>query len=77
MTSRGTEANAASINSESPARPDSIRPGSLALFAHDLKTPINHIIGYSELLVEEAEEGGHPRGNNGSAKSGGELGRHP
>jgi adenylate cyclase len=27
---------------------------------HELRTPINHIIGYSELLLEVAEEGGHP-----------------
>src|SRR5712691_7292490 len=26
---------------------------------HDLRTPINHVIGYSELLLEEAEDGGH------------------
>ena len=26
---------------------------------HDLKTPLNHIIGYSELLIEDAEENGH------------------
>ena len=27
---------------------------------HELRTPINHIIGYSELLLEVAEEQGHP-----------------
>lgn len=26
---------------------------------HDLRTPINHIIGYSELLIEQAQEDGH------------------
>src|SRR5215211_1180988 len=26
---------------------------------HELRTPINHIIGYSELLLEEAAEGGY------------------
>ena len=28
----------------------------MAHFAHDLKTPINHIIGYCDLLLEEAED---------------------
>jgi class 3 adenylate cyclase/CheY-like chemotaxis protein len=28
---------------------------------HELRTPINHIIGYSELLLEVADEQGHPR----------------
>src|ERR687894_491818 len=28
---------------------------------HELRTPINHIIGYSELLLEVAEEQGHPQ----------------
>src|SRR5215207_6941512 len=27
---------------------------------HELRTPINHIIGYSELLLEVAAELGHP-----------------
>jgi adenylate cyclase len=27
---------------------------------HELRTPINHVIGYSELLLEVAEEQGHP-----------------
>jgi two-component system, sensor histidine kinase and response regulator len=26
---------------------------------HDLRTPLNQIIGYSEMLVEQAQEGGH------------------
>jgi hypothetical protein len=25
---------------------------------HDLRTPVNHIIGYSELLIEQAEDSG-------------------
>jgi signal transduction histidine kinase len=30
----------------------------LRTFKHDLRTPINHIIGYSELLLEEASDAG-------------------
>jgi signal transduction histidine kinase len=26
---------------------------------HDLRTPLGHILGYSELLVEQMREGGH------------------
>ncbi len=44
--------------SAQPNPADPIRPGSMALFAHDLKTPINHIMGFSQLLLEEAEDGG-------------------
>jgi signal transduction histidine kinase/DNA-binding response OmpR family regulator len=31
----------------------------LANMSHELRTPLNAIIGYSEMLCEEAEEGGH------------------
>ena len=26
---------------------------------HDLRTPLGHILGYSELLIEQMQEGGH------------------
>ena len=26
---------------------------------HDLRTPLSHILGYSELLIEEMQEAGH------------------
>ena len=26
---------------------------------HDLRTPVGHILGYSELLIEELREAGH------------------
>jgi adenylate cyclase len=42
--------------SESPKRP----PDPLAKLRHDLRTPVNQILGYSELLQEEAEEKGQP-----------------
>lgn len=31
----------------------------LATLRHDLRTPMNHIIGYSEMLIEDATELGH------------------
>ena len=33
-------------------------PAALAQLRHELLTPLNHIIGYSELLLEEAGESG-------------------
>jgi phosphoserine phosphatase RsbU/P len=41
----------------SPASPDARAP--LSHLRHDLRTPINQIIGYSELLMEEAADAGH------------------
>jgi len=35
------------------------KPDPMAQLRHDLRTPINQILGYSELLQEEAEEAGH------------------
>jgi signal transduction histidine kinase len=31
-----------------------------ALLVHDLRTPLSQIIGYSELMIEQAEEGSCP-----------------
>jgi class 3 adenylate cyclase len=40
------------------ARPaDALTPVRLAKLRHDLRTPINHIIGYSEMLLEDAAAG--------------------
>jgi signal transduction histidine kinase len=33
-------------------------PATLKVLKHELRTPINHIIGYSELLAEAAEDEG-------------------
>ena len=33
-----------------------IPPDTVAQLRHDLRTPVNHIIGYSEMLLEDAEE---------------------
>jgi adenylate cyclase len=35
---------------------ETIKNESLAHLRHDLRTPVNHILGYSELLIEDASE---------------------
>ena len=39
-----------------PAPPGHESPDPLSQVRHDLKTPINQIIGYSEMLAEDAED---------------------
>ena len=39
------------------AAPD-VRVALPAALIHDLRTPLSHIIGYSELLIEQAQESG-------------------
>jgi signal transduction histidine kinase len=38
--------------------PESTQPGgrTLAQWRHDLRTPINHLIGYSEMILEDADD---------------------
>ena len=36
--------------------PVAVRVRPVAELRHDLRTPLNHIIGYSEMLMEDAEE---------------------
>ena len=38
---------------------DTAERTNLSHLRHDLRTPINQIIGYSELLIEEAADAGH------------------
>ena len=40
--------------SDSPSHPDPV-----AQLRHDLRTPVNQILGYSEMLQEDAEAAGH------------------
>jgi signal transduction histidine kinase len=35
-----------------------MNPDALRMLKHELRTPVNHIIGYSELLLEAAEDDG-------------------
>jgi signal transduction histidine kinase len=43
----------------SDAAADAVRSSLLAHMSHELRTPLNAIIGYSEMLLEEAERRGH------------------
>ena len=47
-----------SADSSSPQHARHPLPGSLV---HDLRTPLGQIIGYTELLIEEAEDAGEER----------------
>ncbi|HEX9730059.1 MAG TPA: response regulator [Gemmatimonadales bacterium] len=40
-------------------RASSAKSSFLANMSHELRTPLNAIIGYSEMLVEDAQDGGH------------------
>jgi signal transduction histidine kinase len=43
-----------------PPDPERVRKAALAHVRHELKTPVGAIIGYSEMLLEDAEESGEP-----------------
>jgi len=53
----------ARLRSSPPATPvapaEAARTAFLAHMSHELRTPLNAIIGYSEMLLEEAERRGH------------------
>src|SRR6478609_5481220 len=49
----------AAADDEAGADASARRDGLLRGLRHELRTPINHIVGYSELLLEIAEERGH------------------
>jgi sigma-B regulation protein RsbU (phosphoserine phosphatase) len=40
-------------------KPTAISPDALSQLRHDLRTPVNQILGYSEMLQEDAEAAGH------------------
>ncbi len=40
--------------------PSTTSPDALAQIRHELRTPVNQILGYSEMLQEDAEDAGHP-----------------
>jgi phosphoserine phosphatase RsbU/P len=42
-----------------PEADDQVRILVPAVLIHDMRTPLSHIIGYSELLMEQAQEAGH------------------
>jgi signal transduction histidine kinase len=51
-------ANQLRIAKEAAEEADRAKSQFLATMSHELRTPLNAIIGYSEMLIEEAEEGG-------------------
>lgn len=43
----------------STAAPGLLSAAEVSALRHDLRTPVNHIVGYCELLLEDAEAAGH------------------
>jgi signal transduction histidine kinase len=41
-----------------PAGTDTLQQAALSELRHNLRTPVNHILGYTELLIEDASEAG-------------------
>ncbi|HJQ65498.1 MAG TPA: histidine kinase dimerization/phospho-acceptor domain-containing protein, partial [Gemmatimonadales bacterium] len=39
-----------------PASGNGLAPEALAELRHDLRTPLNHVIGYTEMLLEDAAD---------------------
>ena len=48
----------ANIVTQSPPPPEATRHALPSRLIHDLLTPLNQIIGYSEMLIEQAREQG-------------------
>jgi signal transduction histidine kinase/CheY-like chemotaxis protein len=55
---------------------NSAKSAFLANMSHELRTPLNAIIGYSEMLLEDAEELGHGDNNISDLKKICEAGKH-
>jgi CheY-like chemotaxis protein len=55
-TADGSEEGAEDGGGDRPPDPEQLRRATLAHLRHELRTPINGIIGYAEMLLEDVEE---------------------
>ena len=57
VAQRGTVVTPVELEEETPA-PERVRRAALGFVRHELRTPINAIIGYSEMLLDDADDEG-------------------